>query len=154
MYSMKGHWVLKAQESKEDLDTKILREDIKISLTDREYVNLKMLAYKVWFRNPGDLLSSFVSDLTGWHRNGSDENDLAEKWFERTFGESEDHSNFIHYLYNNDFTLGDMAELLKDEDYYQDVYESYIYENRRKKNQTKEECKKLMIELLEKGEEL
>lgn len=154
MYSMKRQWMLKAQESKEDLDTKILREDIKISLTDKEYINLKMLAYKVGFRNPGDLLSSFVSDLTGCHRNGSDESELAETWFERTFGESEDHSNFIHYLYNNDFTLGDMAELLNDEDYFEDVYEYYIDENKKKRNQTKEECKELMRELTEKGEEL
>lgn len=141
MYSMKGHWMLVSKEYKEDFSTKKIREDVKISLTDKEYINLKLLAYKAGFRTPGDLLSSFVGDLTGWHRNGSDESELAEMWFERTFGESEDHSNFIHYLYNNDFTLGDMTELLYDEDYFEDVYENYMDENKGKKTRQKKNVK-------------
>lgn len=52
MYSMKGHWILRAKESKEDFGTKKLREEVKISLTDKEYVNLKLRAYKAGFRSP------------------------------------------------------------------------------------------------------
>lgn len=67
---------------------------------------------------------------------------------------SEYYTNFIHYLYNHDYTLEDIADMLEDEDYFEDVYERYINENEGKTNQTREECINLIKELIEKGEEL
>ncbi|WP_298203108.1 hypothetical protein [Desulfosporosinus sp.] len=151
---MNDYYVLRAKEQNEDLQTDRIREDVKVSLTDKQYSCLKLLAYKAGFKNAGELLSSFVGDLTDWHHKGSDERDRASDWYERAFGMSEYYSNFIHYLYNYNYTQDDMTDMLEDEEYFDDVYESYIDENERKTNQTKEECMNVIKELIEKGEEL
>ncbi|KJR47384.1 hypothetical protein UF75_2228 [Desulfosporosinus sp. I2] len=151
---MNEYYLLRAKEQNEDLQTDRIRKGLKVSLTDKEYSSLKLLAYKAGFKSAGELLSSFVGDLTDWHTNGSDESDLASEWYERAFGMSEHYTNFIHYLYNHDYTLEDIADMLEDEDYFEDVYERYIDENEGKTNQTREECINVIKELIDKGEEL
>jgi len=151
---MSEYWTQRVNEQNEDLKTSREREDLKISLTDKEYSNLKLLAYKAEFKSAGDLLSSFVGDLTGWHTNGSDESDFADRWYERAFGTSEYYSNFRYHLFNNDFSLEDMADMLEDEDFFEDTYQSYLGENEGKTNQSKEACLALLKELVERGEEL
>ncbi|OEH86077.1 hypothetical protein BHU72_14605 [Desulfuribacillus stibiiarsenatis] len=143
-----------AQKQREDLNTKANREDIKISLTDKEYSNLKLMAYKAGFRDAGELISSFVGDLTGWQSNGSDERDKANEWYERAFGTSEYHSNIRHYLYDNDYSLDDMNDLLEDEDYFEEIYQAYISENSRMNNESKEQCLQTLKDIVSKGVEL
>lgn len=151
---MNDYYAERVKEQNEDLKTDRIREDLKVKLTDKEYSDLKLLAYKAGFKSAGELLSSFVGDLTGWHTNGSDEEDKADDWYNRAFGSSEYYSNFRHHLFNDDCSLQDMKEMLDDEDIFEDAYERYIDENIGKTNQSKEECLKLLKELLEKGEEL
>lgn len=152
---MNEYWTQEVNEQNEDLKSMRIRDDFKLSLTDKAYINLKALAYKAGFNSPGELLSSFIGDLTGWgYTNGSDERDYADRWYERAFGMSEYEAYFIYHLYNMDFTLADMADLLEDEEYFEDIYEYYLDDSEKKATQTKEECKKLMKKLLEKGEDL
>ncbi|MCB8818664.1 hypothetical protein LJE72_24720 [Desulfosporosinus sp. SRJS8] len=81
---MNDYYVNRVKEQNEDLKSKKVREDLKISLTDKAYEELKLLAYKAGFQCAEQLLSSFVGDLTGWGgSNGSDERDCADRWFER-----------------------------------------------------------------------
>ena len=152
---MNEYWAQKVKEQNEDLKSMKVREDLKVSLTDKALIELKALAYKAGFKSPGELLSSFIGDLTGWgYTNGSDERDYAERWYERSFGMREYEAYFIYHLYNTDFTLADMEALLEDEEYFEEIYQYYLDDNEGKATQTKEECKKLVKELFEKGEEL
>ena len=68
-----------------DAGTSARRPDIQLNLTDEQYRRLKDQAYQVGFDTPGELLASFVADLTGVQRNGSDECDLANDWLRRAF---------------------------------------------------------------------
>lgn len=60
------YWTQKVNEQNEDLKSMRIRDDFKLSLTDKAYIYLKALAYKAGFNSPGELLSSFIGDLTGW----------------------------------------------------------------------------------------
>lgn len=142
------------QEQREDVKTVSIRGDITISLTDKQYSNLKLKAYKAGFKTPGDFIQSFVSDLTGWCSNGSDERDLADQWYERTHGMSEFYYYFHYFLFNYDYNLVMMSELLVDEDYFEGVYEEYTEQAWGQNVQSREECLELLKELVEADVEL
>lgn len=55
------------------MKTDRVRENFGISLTDKQYSNLKLMAFEVGCKNTGDFIQSFIGDLTGWASNGSDE---------------------------------------------------------------------------------
>lgn len=145
-------WEESVKEQNEDLKTNKVREDLQVNLTDKEYSNLKLRAYKAGFKSAGELLSSFVGDLTGWHTNGSDEKDLADQWFERAFGMWRGY--FRYHLFNYDYDLDAMQDMLNDTDYFEEVYKEYKSENQEKDLQSKEECLKLLKEIIKEGNEL
>lgn len=139
----------RVQEQNEDLKTKGDKGVI-IELTDKEYSNLTLLALKVGFKNAGELLSSFVGDLTGWHTNGSDESDLADRWYDRAFGILEEtHDYFRHFLYDYNYEY-DIDELAEDEDYFDEVYSEYLENEPKKDHNSKEECLAIIKELSKK----
>jgi hypothetical protein len=145
-------WQERVKEQNEDLETDKVREDLQVNLTDKEYTNLKLMAYKAGFDSPGKLLSSFVGDLTGWHSNGSDERALADQWYERAFGMCTNY--FRHHLFNFDYSLDSMQDMLDDTDFFEEVYEEYSDENYRKDLESKEDCLKLLEEIIKEGKEL
>ncbi|HVJ49387.1 hypothetical protein [Desulfitobacterium sp.] len=152
---MNDYYAKRVNEQNEDLKSIRVRDDLKINLTNKAFISLKSLAYKAGFESAEELLSSFIGDLTGWgYTNGSDERDYADRWYERAFGSSDYYTNFRYYLFNNGLSLEDMADMLDDEDYFEDVYQSYIDENEGKTNQSKDDCLALVKKILEKGEEL
>lgn len=155
MVNMNEYWERRINEQNEDFKTKKVREDLTLSLTDKAYRNLKLLAYKAGFESAGQLLSSFVGDLTDWGgSNGSDERDCAEGWYKRAFGSCEHESNFRHYLYESGYDLDDMWFMLEEEDYFEYAYGNYIDFNYGKENQSKEKCIALLKEIVEKDVEL
>jgi hypothetical protein len=145
-------WAERVREQNEDLETDRVREDLQVNLTDKEYSNLKLMAYKAGFESAGKLLSSFVGDLTGWHPNGSDESSLADQWYERAFGIWTNY--FRYHLFNNDYSLASMQDMLEFTDYFEEVYEEYSDENRGKDLESKEDCMKLLEEIIKEGKEL
>ena len=70
-------FALYVQEQNKDVETDRVRKDFRISLTDKQYANLKLKANQAGFKNSEDFIQSFIGDLTGWSSNGSDERDLA-----------------------------------------------------------------------------
>lgn len=145
-------WEERIKEQNEDLKTNKIREDLQISLTDKEFSNLKLMAYKSGFKSAGGLLSSFVGDLTGWHSNGSDERDLASQWYDRAFGMWINY--FRYHLFNYDYDLDSIKDMLDDTNYFDEVYEEYSSENRGKHLESKEACLKLLKEIADNGKEL
>ena len=64
--------ILDREQRASDLATKADR-DISPKLTDEQYHALLHYTFKAGFKHPVQLLEAFVGDLSGWHRNGSDE---------------------------------------------------------------------------------
>ncbi len=151
---MNEGYALFIKEQNEDLKTECVREDLKLSLTNKQYSNLKLKAYQAGFKNPGDFIQSFIGDLTGWASNGSDERDLAGQWYERAHGMSDFYYYFRHFLFNYDYNLVMISELLVDEDYFEGVYEEYAEQAWGKDVQSKEDCIQLLKEIVEAGVEL
>ena len=148
-------WEARAKEQKEDLETDKIREDIKLMLTDKQYNVIKLLAYKANFNDAGEFLASFVGDLTEWHSNGSDERDYADQWYRRAYGYVDYYSYFRYHLFNYDYCIDDMKKMLENEDYFEEVYEEYKNEScSQQKLESKDDCKKLLKELIEADKEL
>ncbi|WP_041670707.1 hypothetical protein [Acetobacterium woodii] len=146
---MNEGYALFIKEQNEDLKTDRIREDIKLSLTDKQYSNLKLKAYQAGFENAGDFIQSFVSDLTGWCSNGSDERDLAGQWYERAHGMSKFHCYFRYYLFNHDFHFGEMLEMIEDQDYFDEIYEEYKADAWGLEAQSKTDCIELLKKLVD-----
>lgn len=147
-------FALYGQEQNKDVETDRVRKDFWISLTDKQYSNSKLMAFKAGFKNTGDFLQSFIADLTGWSSNGSDERDLADQWYQRAHGMSESYYYFQYFLFNCDYDLVMMAELMEKDEYFSEVYDDYIMEANGKDVQSKEDCIQLLKEIVETGVEL
>lgn len=145
-------WEERVKQQNEDLKTDKVREDLKVTLTNKEYINLKLMAFKAGFKNEGDLLASFVGDLTGWQSNGSDERYLAAQWYDRAFGMWMGY--FRHHLFNYDYDLDRMQDMIDDNDFFDQVYEEYKSESYGKELESKEDCMKLLKDIIDGGKEL
>lgn len=77
--------ILDREEREADLATK---SDVSMTLqlTDKQYEALLHYTFKAGLKRPEELLESFIGDLSGWHRNGSDEEEKADEWFQRAYG--------------------------------------------------------------------
>lgn len=154
MIDMNEGYTRYIQEQNKDIKTNQIREDFMLSLTDKQYSNLKLKAYEAGFKNPGDFIQSFIGDLTGWASNGSDERDLAYQWYQRAHGMCYFYYYFQYFLFNYDYNLISIAELLVDEDYFEGVYEEYTEQAWGKDVQSKEDCLELLKEIVDNGVEL
>ncbi|WP_242852569.1 hypothetical protein [Acetobacterium bakii] len=142
------------QEQNKDLETDHVRKDFTLSLTDKQYSNLKLMAYQVGYKNAGDFIQSFVGDLTGWSSNGSDERDLADQWYQRAHGNGEFTYYFHYFLFNYDYDLDTMMEMIEDEDYFEEAYEEYSEQAWKKEYQSREDCIQILKEIAKNGTEL
>lgn len=147
-------WSEKVDKMNIDINSNAIRNDLDISLTDKELINLKLMAYKAGLSGAGQLISAFVGDLTGWHPSGSDEREIAQNWYGRTFGTSDFYSFFKFHLYDYDYSLEDMKDMLVDPEFFNNVYEDYKAESTNKKPQSHDECRQELKNIIEKGIEL
>lgn len=93
--------ILDREQRASDLATKADR-DISPKLTDEQYHALLHYTFKAGFKHPVQLLEAFVGDLSGWHRNGSDEEELAGEWFSRAYSGMGGSDSFLYYLYDHE----------------------------------------------------
>lgn len=80
-------------------ERKVARERLlKINLSDQEIEDISMMAGKVNL-TVSELLENFVADLVGSdRRNGSDECDCADAWFERCWFSNYPEDTFLRYV--------------------------------------------------------
>lgn len=79
-----GVWETRAREKREAEKT-LAPRNFTLRLSDMDVARLDDLCdqHKI---TPEDLLQNFIWDLVdGTYSNGSDERDLAERWFQRTW---------------------------------------------------------------------
>ena len=111
---------------REDTVTSSLRPDIQLSLTDMQYERLLRKSYEIGLNAPGKLLADFVADLTGCHFHGSDECDLANDWFRRTYMLQLQTSYFRLFLAETYPYANEYREILNDEEWLSELYEDYV----------------------------
>lgn len=102
---------MKANELKQDCDTRKEREDLLPELTDKQYSNLTLMALRAGLHNAKELIQSIIGDLTGWQGNGSDEEYFASLWYERTYAVTLD--SFMpwrYHVYNYDYDVQELSE--------------------------------------------
>ena len=116
----------KANEMIQDLATKSVRKDMLLELTDKQYSNLTLMALRAGVHNAKELIQSFVADLTGWQRNGSDESQFANTWYDRAYCITTDFlMPWRYYVYNYDH---DIEQLTEEPDSLKKAYEHYCEE--------------------------
>ena len=142
---MRDFYAERVKEENEDLETKG-DKGVNVEMTDKEFDQINLLALKVGFKSAGQLLESFVGDLTEWHSNGSDERHMANDWFDRAFGIWKETRYFFRYhLYNNEIEAEDFED---DEDYFEEVYNEYLEEADNKDHESKEQCIAIIKEII------
>lgn len=150
MDNSRDYFAEKMKQQREDFDTKKIL-DFKLNLTNKQASNLEIMALKAGFHSGAELLESFIGDLTGWSTNGSDEERIAEEWYERAFGMSTEYYAFFRYhCYNYGYSEDDLIWSLDDEDIFDEVYNDYVSENSWNEKltlQSKEECRKVIEEI-------
>lgn len=110
---------------RQDTKTKAPRPEITLTLTDEQTRRLVRMAYEVGFDTPGELLDSFVADLTNCQRNGADEADLANEWRGRAFGWKTQTAYFRSFLAEEYPYAEDYEDILDDEEWFNELYEDY-----------------------------
>lgn len=109
-----------------DLDMLQIRCDLIPELTDKQYSNLTLMALRAGLHNARELIQSFVADLTGWQRNGSDEEQFAYTWYDRAYCITTDFlMPWRYYVYNYDY---DIEQLTEEPDRLKKAYEHYCEE--------------------------
>lgn len=142
------------EEQNEDLKTNRIRDDIKISLTDKQYNSIKLMAYKAGLESAEELITSFIDDLTYWHSNGSDERDIAEQWYERTYSMDMETRYFRHFLFSNNYELEELQEMLENTDFFESIYQAFKDESTENYIESKDVCLKLLKSIVDTGKEL
>jgi hypothetical protein len=74
------------KKENEDNKTYKLRK-FSLKLTDIQVVKLNNISNDFGRMEPSKVLENFIADLVDYHRNGSDEMQLANAWFERAIAE-------------------------------------------------------------------
>ena len=125
--------ILDREQRASDLATKADR-DISPKLTDEQYHALLHYTFKAGFKHPVQLLEAFVGDLSGWHRNGSDEEELAGEWFSRAYSGMGGSDSFLYYLYDHETDINELEHIAvtfdhdPEEVYDEDPEEDYCME--------------------------
>lgn len=132
---------------RQDVKTKAPRPEIKLTLTDEQTRRLTKMAYETGLDTPGALLDSFVADLTGCQRNGSDEADLANEWRGRAFGDEMQTVYFRAFLAEDYPYPEDYQDILNDEEWFDEIYENYLMSACLDRIQSTDECKALLLKL-------
>lgn len=132
---------------RQDAKTKAPRPEIKLTLTDEQTRRLTRMAYETGLDTPGALLDSFVADLTGCQRNGSDEAGLANEWRRRTFGYEMQTVYFRAFLAEDYPYPEDYQDILNDEEWFDEIYDNYQMSACLDRIQNTDECKALLLKL-------
>lgn len=137
----------------EDFET-FKNRGIKFELSDFQLNVLKMKAYSAGVEDIGSFITAMIGDLTSCHSNGSDEREMMDNWYERCFGNHHYYAYFKFFLYENKVILGEMIRMIKDKEIFDMYYQSYCEENGGMNLENREECEKVVCDIVDKGEEL
>ena len=95
------------------------------NLTEKQDVNLRLIAYKAGYSSPSDLLATIIRDITGWGGQGSPCAELLRSWYDNAHEEAKKTYYFRFYLYNYDYEMDDLEEMLSDMNIFVSDYQKY-----------------------------
>lgn len=146
---MNGYNARVVKEYNEDIKTNG-DKGVNVEMTDKQFTNLKSIAFKVGFSSPGNLLKALVGDLTGWHSNGSDERHMANEWLDRAFGIWGETSCYFRYYLHTNYSNADIEEMWENKEFFEEIYSEYLDSESEKAHDSKDECIKIIKELNDK----
>lgn len=93
-------------------------------LTEKQAVNLNLLAYKAGYSNSKELLETIIGDLTGWGETSPCPESMRQ-WYAYAHEEALKTYRFRFYLYNYDYTVAQLHEMLADMNIFVAEYQEY-----------------------------
>lgn len=134
---------------KKDLET-MGECEITVDITQKQDRNLRLLAYEVGYENPEDLLSDMIRDLTGWGEN-TGYTDGMDRWYEKTYKNQRLQKYFRHYLYENNYNMASLNEMIEDQKWFEVAYQGYLEDSGNMLMDSRERCLELIKEIYEAG---
>ena len=99
-----------------------------IEMTEKQNVNLNLLAYKAGYSNPKEMLETMIGDLTGWGET-SPCPETMRQWYADAHEESLKTYHFRFYLYNYDYNMEHLNDMLSDMNQFEEDYQNYLDES-------------------------
>ena len=90
-------------------------------------VNLNLLAYKAGYSSPKELLDTMIGDLTGWGETSPCPESMR-KWYADAHQKTLETYYFRFYLYNYDYNMEHLNDMLTDMGQFEEDYQNYIDE--------------------------
>lgn len=145
---MKNAWLT---EQANDLRTKGEHAVI-AEMTEKQSVNLNLLAYKAGYSNPKEMLETMIGDLTGWGETSPCPESMR-KWYEEAHQKTLETYYFRFYLYNYDYTVEHLHEMLADMNIFTTEYQGYcdICADEEREEEPWERCLEVTKEICEVG---
>lgn len=143
---MKSAWLT---EQANDLRTKG-KHAVIAEMTEKQAVNLNLLAYKAGYSSPKELLEMMIGDLTGWGETSSCP-EAMRQWYMDAHGESLETYYFRFYLYNYDYNMEHLNDMLTDMGQFEEDYQNYIDESGGMITEPWERCLEVAREIYEEG---
>ena len=121
---MKNAWLT---EQDNDLQTKgeyaVIAE-----MTEKQSVNLNLLAYKAGYSSSKELLETMIGDLTGWGETSHCPESMR-KWYADVHQKTLETYYFRFYLYNYDYNMEHLRDMLSDQGQFEEDYQNYLDES-------------------------
>lgn len=137
------------EETKKDLET-MGECEITVDMTRKQEANLRLLAYEVGYDNPADLLNDMIRDLTGWGGN-TGYTDGMDRWYEKTYKDRRLRNYFRRYLYENNYNMASLNEMIEDQKWFDIAYQGYLDDSGNMLTDSRERCLELVKEIYEAG---
>lgn len=143
---MKNAWLT---EKDNDLRTKgeyaVIAE-----ITEKQSVNLNLLAYKAGYSSPKELLETMIGDLTGWGE-ASPCPEAMRQWYADAHQKTLETYYFRFYLYNYDYNMEHLNDMLSDMGQFEEDYQNYLDESDGMITEPWERCLEVAREIYNEG---
>ncbi|MBS6954897.1 MAG: hypothetical protein KH230_16900 [Enterocloster asparagiformis] len=118
--NMKNAWLT---EQDKDLRTKG-EYTADVEMTEKQAINLNLLAYKAGYSSPKELLETMIGDLTGVGETSPCPGAMRQ-WYAYAHEEALKTYRFRFYLYNYDYTVEHLRKMLADMNIFVTEYQEY-----------------------------
>lgn len=143
---MKSAWLT---EQAQDLQTKG-KHAVIAEMTEKQAVNLNLLAYKAGYSSPKEMLETMIGDLTGWGETSPCQESMR-KWYEDAHQKTLETYYFRFYLYNYDYNMEHLNDMLTDMGQFEEDYQNYLDESDGMITEPWERCLEVAREIYKEG---
>ncbi len=140
-----------AYDREEEKDTETKGDYmVTVEMTEKQAINLSLLAYQAGYDSTAGLLEAMIRDITGWGGETGAKDDIDD-WYEKTHKSMRLKNYFRFYLYNYGYNMEHLHEMLSNQGQFEEDYQNYLDESDGMITESWERCLEVVKEIYEAG---